>query len=172
MRSIWIIVAGVAVLVPLTWAVINFAGDDEKSASNPPESPGTLSGPNDNGNSQQPDQPEEPAKEFKLDLVEQAPNLNRYRISGVDQVEIAIKGTGGDSWVQIRDNFDFDDEKKYLEDRTVTKGYEWAYDYQFDNSPDLVIRLGEPQNVIIKVNGKLINTAKVVHIKKSDEASP
>jgi cytoskeletal protein RodZ len=167
MRYIWIIVAGVAVLVPLTWAIINFAGGDGKSASNPPKASTPPAGEEGTGN-QQPAQPPEGQAKGTLELVEQDQNIKHYRLSGTDKVEIAIKGTSGDSWVQIRNNFNLEDENNYLEDRNVTKGYKWTYNYQFDSSPDLYIRLGRPQNVIITVNGQLINTAKVVHIKKAD----
>ncbi|SEN43928.1 helix-turn-helix domain-containing protein [Lihuaxuella thermophila] len=167
LRYVWMTVAGVAVLVPLVWGAMNFLGDDEKNAGNPPkastpadESPKTSQG--------QPEQPAGGQPTGTLKLVEQAQKINHYHLSGADQIKIAIKGTGGGSWVQIRDNMNLQDQKDYIEDRTVTKGYTWTYTYQFDNSPEVYILLGKPQNVIVSVNGQAVNTANWIHIKKTD----
>lgn len=97
----------------------------------------------------------------ELKLVSNSNGSSTYQMVGSGEVvvEISPKDT---CWVQIQD-----ENKKVLKDDTLKKDYKpIVYKHAEETSSDLVLILGAPENVTLKLNGQAVKATKKVVISK------
>lgn len=165
-KSILIIIASVAICIPLVWATVAaLAGDDEKkqeagTQTNSTEQQQTVVTPDTETNSTDTEQ----STEEQIVLTNSSPQENTYEVSGSDDIQIQFQANG-QSWIQIRNQRAIQ-KQGYLSDSTLQSGDRDDYKHSFANGKDIWISIGIPDVVNVTVNGKSIKPAKIIHIKK------
>jgi hypothetical protein len=161
-RAVVAAVAGLVLCGSLAWGVTTMLADEGSKKASEPKQPKVAS-----DNTGKTSQQVQPASKGELVAAGSGQNTNHYQLKGTDQILVEFQATGGKCWIQIRNTPAVGE--NYLEDRTLTKkGDGFKFPYTFGDQNELWITLGEPANVVVKVNGDLINPAKNVHIKKVD----
>jgi cytoskeletal protein RodZ len=164
-RSVAIAIAGLVLCIPVAWAVVSYVDKGNEA----PDQPHPKSQESPNPGSQQP-VPAAPVEQNnpqgKLILVEQGNNVNNYRWSGSDKVNIVIKAVSGKCLIQLTDNLPgTTGSVNKFADVTIKQGESWPYTYNFSHGPDLYIGLKPSDSVVVTVNGKVVNSSRYVHIK-------
>ncbi|TCS92583.1 helix-turn-helix domain-containing protein [Hazenella coriacea] len=150
------IAAGILVCGGLVWGATQFFGDDQTDTSSANDKKVTSNNKN--------QVPSEVMDQTTIATVSESAEQNTYQLSGVKgKVKLTFVGSGGESRVAIA-NTGIQIESNLMEDKTVTRGFVWDYEYDFDQNKDLWIKIGEPKNISIKVNGREIGSSKLVNV--------
>lgn len=154
------IAAGLLVCGGLVWGATQFFGNDEApSSSSADKKKGST-----NIGKVSPDV----MAQTKIDPVNETSKQNTYKLSGVKgEVKLTFVGSGGESRIVIA-NTGEGIEANSLEDVTVTNGFTWNYKYDFDKNQNLWIKMSQPKNIALSVNGKVINSAELVNVQYAE----
>jgi cytoskeletal protein RodZ len=155
-KSTLITIASVVICIPLLWATVAAIVGDEPAENKPTteqvvQEP-SLTVPN--------TQADNETSNEQVTLVEGS----TYEVSGTDVVTLQFEATE-QSWVQIRTQEEAQKEG-YLSDATLQSGDSDKYEHNFADGEDVWISLGMPDAIKVTVNGKEVESAGKIHIKK------
>lgn len=162
-RSVAIAIAGLVLCIPVAWAVVSYMNNGNEAPDESTPKTQTVS----SNQGTLPANPEPMASPTgKLMLMQQGNNVNNYRWSGEEKVNLVIKAVSGKCLIQLTDNLpSATGSVNKFADVTIKQGESWTYNYDFSHGPDLYIGLKPSDGVVVTVNGKAVNSSRYVHIK-------
>lgn len=173
-KTILLVIASLAICIPLLWVTVNALATDDANESgnrkiskdNPSEQPEqtsiTSEQPNESEIENENDNENETGEEIVL--TSSSPQLNTYEVSGTDQLNLRFQADG-ESWIQVRKQ-PTPQKQGYLDEATLQPGHEDSYSHNFADGKEIWISLGIPDSVRVTVNGKRIKSSKTIHIKQ------
>lgn len=149
-------VAAAAVLIPVgVWGGSTIFGDKPASETAPSQENQVVKEDSD----KEPGQPELSSKQPKVKLISEKSGVASYQLIEPGEIVVEISPTGV-CWVQIQDG-----NKNVVKDDTLRAGYKpIIYQHSQDMDSDLVIVLGAPENVKVKLNGQSVKATQKIHI--------
>ncbi len=149
-------VAAAAVLIPVgVWGGTTIFGDKPRSETAHSQENQSVK----EEAKKEPGKPELSSKQPKVKLVSEKSGVASYQLIEPGEVVVEISPNGV-CWVQIQDG-----SKNVLKDDTLRAGYKpIVYQHPQDMNTDLVIVLGAPENVKVKLNGQSIKPTQKIRI--------
>lgn len=166
-KTLLIIIASIVICIPLVWATVAAVfGDDEEEKQTSQEDVTTKEETTDNNDTlvettEDESTEEEDSSEDQGEVV--PTDNNTYEVSG-SQLKIQFRANE-QSWVQVRNQAEIQ-KQGYLKDATLQSGDSDQYIHDFSKGNEVWISIGIPEAVTVIINGKTIDSAKTIHIKK------
>lgn len=166
-KTLLIIVASVVICIPLVWATVAAVFGDDKEENEPPQETTTKEQTIDNNDTLVESTEEDSEEEDSLEESNQEEVVsvgnNTYEVSG-SELKIQFRASE-QSWIQVR-NQEEPQKQGYLSEATLQSGDSDQYIHDFSKGNEIWISIGIPEAVTVIINGKTVDSAKTIHIKK------
>lgn len=153
-KWVYIAVSVVILLIPMSVMAYNSMKDPANSEASP--SKDKVDGADsaaDNGSAE---------GMASLETVSETESLGEYKLSKPDTISVKFKALGSGSWIQIREQQNPD--AAFIKDFTLQPGEEYPYEHAQDASNDVWITIGQPDNVVVTINGQEVETVRSIHV--------